>query len=232
MKLTANVICISIILLLIGINIASAGGPPKLPMSIYGKVIDSDTNNIAPEGSTVKAVTNNGDISSKTVKSSGWYGTPYTNRLLIKECDSFELFIVVDGVETSQGSYNWVSGDIKMINISFSSQEVSERKSQESESSAKEKKTSSSGYIGTASQKTPTSPPSIGGGGSLADGTTGGDKDAGEMATGHIEPSPTPEPTMKPRGESPTSSILVIFAILVGTIFILYMSKRDQLKKQ
>jgi len=232
-KLTAKVACISIVLLIIGFSIVSAGGPPKLPMSIYGKVIDSDTDNVAPEGSIVKAVTDNGDIITTTVKSSGWYGTPYTERLLIKECDSFELFIEVDGIEVSQGSYNWVSGDIKMINISFSSQEVSERKIEESkEASAKATKTGSVGYIGSASQKTPTSRPGTSSGSSSEGEQTilSSEKDTGDTDKGMIEP--TPEPTMKPRGETPTSSILVIFAIVIGTVFVLYMSKRDQLKKQ
>ncbi len=96
-------------------------GPPMFPMLLYGKVINNDTDQLAPPGTVVIASTGSGDYIKEVDE--GWYGQPAYNRLMVPYCSSFDLIVQVDGLEVLVDSYNWKSGVIKRIDLKYSCDE-------------------------------------------------------------------------------------------------------------
>jgi hypothetical protein len=104
-------------MLLIAI-VVSAEEPPKLPMSIYGKVNVDGTGDLPADAKVIAKV--DGDMVDEfEVNGEGWYGVPEKSRLIVPECDSFELVVQADGVDQSQGTFTWESGAVARIDLTY-----------------------------------------------------------------------------------------------------------------
>ncbi len=115
--------CMLLFLLLVGsVSSIAAEGPPQLPMLLYGKV--SNGTEPAPSGTAVIAKVDGEVVNQAEVDSDGWYGVPGSNRLIIPECDSFDLVVSANGKEyLVVEDYDWepsVSGS-ERIDLDYSS---------------------------------------------------------------------------------------------------------------
>jgi|GEM_PF-6655401 hypothetical protein len=93
---------------------------PSIPMFIYGMVFDRDLSEKAPENTTVIAITDRGHSVVGKVDENGWYGQPVSDRLVISECDSFNIVIELNGTMLHLGPYLWEEGAIKRIDLNYS----------------------------------------------------------------------------------------------------------------
>jgi len=114
-----NVVVITLLVLQIMVIPALADDPPKMPMAIYGEVINTDTYENAPDGTIVVINTSTGESIQSEVRD-GFYGEPFTERVVIPETSSFDVIVRVEDKEISIASYTWTSGDIKRLDIHYS----------------------------------------------------------------------------------------------------------------
>ncbi len=112
-------IMVQLVILLV-IPQAIAESPPAFPMSIYGEVINTDTSEKAPLDTTVMVKTDTGEVITDKVDQNGYYGEPANERLLVPECNSYEVSISLDENEINLGSHPWKSGDIKRLDLKYS----------------------------------------------------------------------------------------------------------------
>ncbi|MFO7967125.1 MAG: hypothetical protein R6U44_05965 [Archaeoglobaceae archaeon] len=119
--ITSKIGCMLLFILLVGsVSTIAADSPPQLPMLIYGEVTDGA--DPAPTGTVVMVKVNDEVVNQADVNGDSWYGVPSDNRLIIEECDSFELIVNVNGDNYSFGDYEWepsISGSEK-IDLNYS----------------------------------------------------------------------------------------------------------------
>jgi hypothetical protein len=89
-------------------------------MFLHGEVINSDTSWKAPEGTLVIVRTDKGEEFQDTVDSNGRYGEPASDRLVVQECNSFEIFVKIGDSEISMGNQKWQSGAVEELELRYS----------------------------------------------------------------------------------------------------------------
>ncbi|MFO7968351.1 MAG: hypothetical protein R6U44_12205 [Archaeoglobaceae archaeon] len=99
-----------------------ADSPPNLPMFIHGEVIDTDNSEKAPSNAVVLIETDEGDTLTEEIDQNGYYGEPSSERLVVPECNSYEISVSVDGKEIDLGSHSWSSGDIGRLDLEYSAE--------------------------------------------------------------------------------------------------------------
>lgn len=102
---------ISVVLISILSPLAAADSSPNLPMILSGTVNDI-TGEAAPEGTSVIAKdSETGNILGETtVDSNGEYGSNVNDHLLVNECSSFDVYIILDGKEVKVDTLTWEEG--------------------------------------------------------------------------------------------------------------------------
>ena len=116
-----------LLLLLTVIAPLVAAQEPEYPMAEYPMVlIGTVTNNDADAGIAKDTIiiardSKTGiDVGSTTVNDNGDFGDQINNKLLVNECNSFDLYIVFGDSKINVGTYTWDNTATSPINIWFS----------------------------------------------------------------------------------------------------------------
>ena len=197
---------IVLLLLVLVTSLAAAQeSPPTLPMLLHGSVINGDTNEFTPEGTLVVAKTSGTDVVvGQAVVENGYYGEPANERMIVNECEAFDLYVVVDGTEIKVAEeIPWISGEVEQYDLRYSL----------------------ATETGTTTTPTPTSAAGATGGGAGTGASTGG----GGVVSPTAKPTATPRPTATAEvslWQQPTMTILIA-AIAIATIgAIVYLVRR------
>jgi len=218
--------------MLILISITNAAAVPKIPMFLHGEVINTDTSWKAPEGTVVIVKTDNGQEFQDTVDSSGKYGEPASDRLVVQECGSFEIFVKIGDSEISMGTQKWQSGAVEELELRYS---LKDMQGEIVRKTTPPTTYPSRGRTVTPATETPVETQASEESSSITEGTkagTGEVQSAGVEATSTPSPSATQEQVQEQNAvksswwQQPTVSILIV-AIVIGIIAtITYISRK------
>lgn len=210
MQMNKNTMITFQILLLLLTVIAPlvAAQEPEYPMDEYPMVlIGTVTNNDADAGIAEDTIIiardseTGKDVGSTKVNDNGDFGDQINNKLLVNECNSFDLYIVFGDSKINVGTYTWDNKATSPINIWFS-KVTGDTKSGSSGGSSG----GSSNYVASSS---------IGSAESTSTAVAGG-------AGSELSPDPTLTGTPTLEAEEKKSSLPLAIALLVIILIIVY----------
>lgn len=229
MKIPKRMVLIPLLVLVA--LVPAVAGQATFPMLLYGEVINDDTMEHAPPGTVIIIETDEGETVQDTVEDNGRYG-PVRDRLAVPECQTFDVFVKIDGKKLHLGTVNWKEGEVTQMDLHYTTTGIAkEGETNEGGGTETDVSTSSTGglIVFQESDSTTTSDSTSetsGSGGGTTSGTSSSEETPEAATTsgseGQTDTGTTPQSEEPSQTGLPTNLILMFVLAITVVVIVIY----------